>query len=194
MARKAGEFRSGNRACYRARSNDWWYVRRLESGLGVTLAGQGHRLEHYVRLLAEARRLDACEVAMLVRGARLHAAGEPGIGHGLPAGPGVVAMTQQVGLILRQHHDPWGGGDHEECLDARRMRRLACILGVADAFVTMTSERPYTPALPVEQALAVLADGAGRQWDPQVVEAWLELMAQSATSGPRLLKPQVVGR
>jgi HD-GYP domain-containing protein (c-di-GMP phosphodiesterase class II) len=37
----------------------------------------------------------------------------------------------------------------------------------------MTSERPYRRALPAERAAEILRDGRGRQWDPDIVDAFL---------------------
>ncbi len=52
----------------------------------------------------------------------------------------------------------------------------ARILSVADAFVAMTSKRPYRPALTVGQALQEMERYAGTQFDPHVVEELVKLM------------------
>lgn len=52
----------------------------------------------------------------------------------------------------------------------------ARILAVADTFDAMTSDRPYRKGLPHEYALEELRSNAGSQFDPQVVEAFLEVM------------------
>jgi HD-GYP domain-containing protein (c-di-GMP phosphodiesterase class II) len=49
----------------------------------------------------------------------------------------------------------------------------ARIIAVADAYDAMTSDRPYRKALPHEIALAELERGAGKQFDPAVVEAFI---------------------
>jgi diguanylate cyclase (GGDEF)-like protein len=74
--------------------------------------------------------------------------------------------------ILYHHARPDGRGypaghpwDHVP-LEAR-------ILGVADAYEAITSDRPYREALPVDDAAAVLRKGAGTQFDRQVVDALL---------------------
>jgi len=41
----------------------------------------------------------------------------------------------------------------------------------------MTSDRPYRAGMPQEKALAILRSGAGSQWDPRVVSAFLSVMA-----------------
>lgn len=50
---------------------------------------------------------------------------------------------------------------------------LARVLAVADAYDAMSNCRPYRESLPYEQVEQVLVQGAGSQWDRQVVEAFL---------------------
>ncbi len=52
----------------------------------------------------------------------------------------------------------------------------ARVVAVADSFDAMTADRPYRTALPVDEALARLRDGAGTQWDPEVVAAFERLV------------------
>jgi HD-GYP domain-containing protein (c-di-GMP phosphodiesterase class II) len=57
------------------------------------------------------------------------------------------------------------------------------ILAVADAYDAMTSARPYRPAMTSKQAIKILKEGAGTQWDPNVVEAFLRAFGQSLSEG-----------
>ena len=50
----------------------------------------------------------------------------------------------------------------------------ARIVAIADAFDAMTTQRPYRAAMSQSQAIRELRRGAGRQWDPQLVDAFLE--------------------
>ena len=50
------------------------------------------------------------------------------------------------------------------------MTRILC---VADAYDAMTSDRPYRKGLPREEALRILRENAGSQFDPAVVEAFI---------------------
>jgi len=51
------------------------------------------------------------------------------------------------------------------------------VIAVADAFHAMISERPYRAALSFGTALAVLREGSGTQWDPEVVAAMVTTAA-----------------
>jgi len=51
---------------------------------------------------------------------------------------------------------------------------------VADVYDALTSDRPYRKAWPKEKALAYIREEAGKQFDPEVVEAFLKLMAEEA--------------
>ena len=53
----------------------------------------------------------------------------------------------------------------------------ARVIAACDAFNAMTTDRPYRKAMPVEKAIAELKRESGKQFDPQVVEAVLEVVA-----------------
>ena len=66
------------------------------------------------------------------------------------------------------------------------------ILAVVDAYDAMTSQRPYREALPVASARAELERCAGTQFDPQVVDAFLRVLAAQAQPAehPQVEEPQ----
>ncbi len=45
-------------------------------------------------------------------------------------------------------------------------------MAVADAFDAMTSDRPYRPGMPVEKVDEIFQSGGGKQWDPEVINAY----------------------
>jgi HD-GYP domain-containing protein (c-di-GMP phosphodiesterase class II) len=47
---------------------------------------------------------------------------------------------------------------------------------VVDSFDAMTSDRPYRAGMPVEKAIEILGDGAGTQWDAQLIDAFLKIL------------------
>jgi HD-GYP domain-containing protein (c-di-GMP phosphodiesterase class II) len=78
-----------------------------------------------------------------------------------------------IGKAIRAAHERWDGRGYPDGLAGESIPRPARILFVCDAFHAMTSDRPYRKALPDEVALEELRSNAGRQFDPEVVEAFL---------------------
>jgi putative nucleotidyltransferase with HDIG domain len=73
---------------------------------------------------------------------------------------------------VRYHHEDYGGGGYPAGLVGEEIPLLARIIRVADAYDAMTSARPYRKALSAQQAREELRRYAGRQFDPQAVEAF----------------------
>ncbi|MGZ4150053.1 MAG: HD-GYP domain-containing protein [Actinomycetota bacterium] len=80
--------------------------------------------------------------------------------------------------IVRSHHERFDGGGYPRGLRGPEIPLAARIFAVADSFDAMTSDRPYRAAMPLERALDEIAAGAGAQFDPVVVEAFLELVRE----------------
>jgi putative two-component system response regulator len=75
--------------------------------------------------------------------------------------------------ITRHHHERFDGRGYPDGLHGREIPRLAGIISVCDAFDALVNDRPYRARLPIDHALAVLIDGAGHQWDPEVVDLFV---------------------
>jgi len=86
---------------------------------------------------------------------------------------GKFSMFHKGRLYIRHHHERWDGRGYPDGLAGLDIPLGARIIAVADAYDAMTSDRPYRKALPHEIALAELERGAGKQFDPAVVEAFL---------------------
>jgi len=80
--------------------------------------------------------------------------------------------------IIYHHHEYYDGTGYVGGLAREAIPIGARILTVADAFVAMTSERPYRPAMTQEAALAEIKDKAGTQFDPEVVDAFADLVEE----------------
>lgn len=83
----------------------------------------------------------------------------------------------QVVAAIRHHHENYGGGGYPDGLVGEEIPLLARIIGAADAYDAMTSDRPYRRPRTAEEAIEELRRGAGRQFDPLVVEAFLRVPA-----------------
>lgn len=87
-----------------------------------------------------------------------------------------IGHLQQIVPLVRHHHERFDGSGYPDGLAGEEIPLEARILAVADAFGAMTDDRAHRPALSLEAALAELKRGAGTQFDPQVVAAFLGLM------------------
>jgi len=91
------------------------------------------------------------------------------------------AYKQSVDTI-RHHHERWDGSGYPDGLEGERIPLGARIIAVADAFDAMTSDRVYRAALPVDVALAELAKGRGKQFDPHIVDVFQAAYQSRPTS------------
>ncbi|HMP02750.1 MAG TPA: HD domain-containing protein, partial [Gemmatales bacterium] len=75
--------------------------------------------------------------------------------------------------IVRNHHEAWNGTGYPDQMAGEKIPYLARIVAVADTFDAMTSSRPYRPALDIDEAFEEIRAQAGLQFDPAVVQAFL---------------------
>jgi cyclic di-GMP phosphodiesterase len=85
--------------------------------------------------------------------------------------------------IIRNHHEHFDGGGYPDGLAGRAIPRLARIVAVCDSYDALVTDRPYRKARTVDEAIATLMDGAGKQWDPEVVEALVGELATITALG-----------
>ncbi len=77
---------------------------------------------------------------------------------------------------VRYHHERWDGRGYPSGLKGEQIPLGARIIAVADSYDAMARARPYRDALPEEKVRAIFIDGAGKQWDPAVVEALFKVL------------------
>lgn len=76
--------------------------------------------------------------------------------------------------IARTHHERWDGDGYPQGLSGEDIPLAGRIASVADVFDALVSRRVDKPAFPVERALGTMGDGAGSQFDPELVALFLE--------------------
>jgi putative nucleotidyltransferase with HDIG domain len=74
--------------------------------------------------------------------------------------------------LIRHHHERWDGNGYPDGLAGDDIPLEACVVGLADAWDAMTTDRPYRPAMTVEQAAAEMQRCRGAQFAPAVVDAF----------------------
>ncbi len=88
---------------------------------------------------------------------------------------GSSPVLQMAATIAATHHERWDGAGYPKGLAREAIPLVGRIVAVADVFDALTHDRPYKTAWPVERAIAEIGRGAGSQFDPRVVGAFIAL-------------------
>jgi HD-GYP domain-containing protein (c-di-GMP phosphodiesterase class II) len=175
--------------------------------------GHSERVARIAVRLGRHMRLGDAVISDLYLGALLHDIGMIGVRdevlrHPGPLSPADLAAIKEHTVLgakllrgvkelahlepcVRNHHERFDGRGYPDGLAGDKIPLLARIVAVADAWDAMRSPRPHRPALSPEQIGAVLAEGAGTQWDPRVVKhlfacrTELQALCQDSPEHPR---------
>lgn len=96
-------------------------------------------------------------------------------------GSQILKRVQQMNAIVpgvKHHHERYDGKGYPNGLSGKNIPLLARVIAIADAFDAMTSPRPYKQAMTREAALEELRRCAGHQFDPDLVELFIELVSK----------------
>lgn len=91
----------------------------------------------------------------------------------------LVVLAQEIAL---RHHERWDGTGYPGGLRGDAIPLAARIVAVADVFDALTHDRCYRDALPVDTAIEIIREDAGAHFDPEVVQAFLELQVEAIAS------------
>jgi putative nucleotidyltransferase with HDIG domain len=177
-------------------------------------AGHSERVRSYTLLLAEKLGVtDPPTLEAFAAGALFHDIGKIGIPDAVllkdaPLDPGewrvmkahpdlgaaLVGKIRSLGPVrelIRSHHERFDGTGYPRALRGAEIPLGARLFAVADSFDAMTTTRLYRPAMTFDQAVGVIRDGSGTQFDPDVVTAFLAVpferwAAQAARNGVEL--------
>lgn len=94
-----------------------------------------------------------------------------------------IGPLRDVLPLIQHHHENFDGTGYTDGLAGEGIPLGARILAVAEAYVGMTSDRPYRPAKSHDDAMNELREGAGKEFDPGVVEAFENLKRTSKRTG-----------
>lgn len=78
--------------------------------------------------------------------------------------------------IVYYHHERVDGKGYPEGLHGDQIPFLARVISVVDAFEAMTSDRAYRESLPMDKVKNILSEGAGTQWQEDIVHKWLDFV------------------
>lgn len=161
--------------------------------------GHSLRVSRYSSLIARAMGMADDGIRAVELGGRVHDVGKIGVREAVlnKAGPLTETEYQHVMEhpvtgwrilqpllkehpialnIVRHHHERWDGRGLPDRLEGLGIPFEARIAAVADTFDAMTSARPYRPGVPLDATLTELRRCRGAQFDPDVVDTFLELV------------------
>lgn len=98
----------------------------------------------------------------------------------------VGGSLRRVLPIVLAHHEKFDGSGYNP-IQGEQIPLEARIISVADAYDAMTSDRPYRKAMSSYDAKEVIERGAGKDWDPDVVDAFLRAFRKQELEMPELL-------
>ena len=160
-------------------------------------AGHSKRVCRYSLEIARAMGWSEKQLQCLARGAYLHDIGKLGIPDGILLKPGPLTEEERklmqrhvpIGFdvvkdipfladtaeIIFMHHERYDGGGYPRGLKGEEILLGARIFAVADTLDAITSDRPYRRASSFESARETIRGLSGRQFDPQVVDVFLNI-------------------
>ncbi len=157
------------------------------------------RVGEMAALLAQALEMPTGHVHVIRQAAPLHDVGKIGISDTILLKPGKLtdeefetikthaalgarllaeghsSFVNMAEIIARSHHERWDGRGYPQGLKEEEIPIEGRIVAIADVFDALTHERPYKKAWPVEEALAEIERQSGKQFDPRIVEAFLQV-------------------
>jgi putative nucleotidyltransferase with HDIG domain len=159
--------------------------------------GHSHRVVEYALKIAEQMGIQEPELSWIRRGAILHDVGKIGISDAILRKPGKLnaeeweemrkhpemgyRMLERIRFlapaldIVYCHQERWDGSGYPRQLKGEEIPLGARIFSVVDTFDAMTSDRPYRAALSIDEARREIDEWSGKQFDPQVAQAFLSI-------------------
>ena len=167
--------------------------------------GHSTSVSRYSEALARAVRLPEQEVERIKIGALLHDVGKIGIPESVLKKPGkltdqeweIMKQHPTIGAekvlepndalrdlipIVKYHHERLDGKGYPEQLKGNEIPLAARIVSVDDAYHALVSDRPYRKVMPIEKACAILKEGAGTQWDSDLVRQFISIAPSLTTN------------
>ncbi len=106
---------------------------------------------------------------------------------------GAAPALGYAAQLVRSAQERWDGTGYPDRLAGDEIPRGARVIAACNAYVAMTSDRPYQRAIAPGEAVAELRRCSGTQFDPQVVEALLDVLAHPERYASREGEPDVAG-
>jgi putative two-component system response regulator len=165
--------------------------------------GHLQRMARYSELVARGLGLPQVECELILEAAPMHDIGKVGISDDILLKPGQLTaeeftlmkrhaeighailadspspLMQCAAAIALSHHEKWDGSGYPQGLAGEAIPLHGRIVAVADVFDALSSTRPYKSAWPLEKALDLLRDQAGRHFDPACIASFFDALPQA---------------
>lgn len=159
-----------------------------------------HRVGRGAQVIASEIGWDPDRVALIKLAAAMHDIGKIGIPDSILLKPGSLtadefdlvkrhtemgasmlsgstnAMLRMAEEIARSHHERWDGTGYPDGLMEENIPESARIVTVIDVYDALISDRPYRQAYSEEEALEIMRDERGRQFDPRIFDAFMSVL------------------
>jgi putative two-component system response regulator len=167
-------------------------------------AGLAEKVAHWAMQLGTAIGLPDDQLTFLYKAALLHDVGTLSVPVGVLAkegrlDPGEFSQVKRHPVVgeeilaplpsanqllpaVRHHHERVDGAGYPDGLGGDQIPLFARIIAIADAFVAMTSDRPYRRRRTRDEAIRTLEQGAGKQWDAMLVGQFLHLVNETGAT------------
>lgn len=163
---------------------------------------QGHsmRVGEYAVALGKRVKLSQKRVENLKMAAILHDIGKIGIEESILNKPGKLTVEEfdkikqhpengfkilqdieflkDVSAIILDHHEKMDGTGYPNGKKQSEIRTEAAILGIADVYDALTSDRPYRKAMTVEQAFVIIEEGKGKHFDTHLADEFMDMIKE----------------
>lgn len=163
--------------------------------------GHSDGVAAYALMIGEAMQLSSEQMIALEMAAYLHDIGKIGISEDILLKPGKLTDTEMgqmrhhpliganilkpvafpwpIAPIVRHHHEQFDGNGYPAGLKTEEIPMLARVLTVADSFEAMVADRPYRRGRSQQEAMLELRRCSGTQFDPKVVDAFVDILESS---------------
>jgi HD-GYP domain-containing protein (c-di-GMP phosphodiesterase class II) len=160
--------------------------------------GHSKGVAELVRKTLVQLKISGPEATLIETSARLHDIGKIGIPDSILMKPGLL-LPQEMAVMrthpekgaeliakykdfsrgatmIMHHHERWDGNGYPSGLKEYAIPFGARVISVVDSFDAMTSDRPYRKAMSPHQAIHILLEGSGTQWDPNIVNDFVDMI------------------
>ena len=159
-----------------------------------------YRVALYSIFLAEKVKVPPNQITELVKGAFLHDVGKIAISDTILLKKGSLTHEEfaimkthvnhgvdiikrstwltQAAEVVRYHHEKYDGSGYMEGLRGNAIPLNARIFAIVDVFDALTTKRSYKPVFTLDKTMAIMRNGSGTHFDPEILQAFFQIFAQ----------------